>query len=397
MLSEAAAASTANEIEAALGGNWFDAVRQAVAAFDDAPKTPQQWFDFLRSYGDAERRLLRRLKAVAPGAPVEAFASLNAALVSLDHADAAGLPRSVRRRFDDMCREWAAMDTYWVDHFDVDNPRFYDVAELATLHRVLAGEAAFAFGERLPFDFFLRCHPLHLPNFVVQMIWSMRRAAPILTLHFHYARRNRLVVSQLEFERALWRMAKTLEMNPRYAGISTNSWFHSVAVREAFPRLAWMRDVFLDGGAYAIDFEAGHAEDIGYNSAKRKELNEQGKFLPRHTLVLWPRDAVLTWAASRPDLKDPNDREIIAPHGRLRLSIGSPKPRPNTRWNSPLHLWDSVRWRRRFGAKYWAAVLLGPGLLAAAVFGALTGWAWGLLALCAGVLTAYVVQYYVSQ
>ncbi|MDX2276859.1 MAG: hypothetical protein NW206_15520 [Hyphomonadaceae bacterium] len=384
-------------IEATLASQRFDGVRAVIAAHAEAPKTPEQWFAFCETYQGQTDTILHRLKAAAPDAPLEQFVALTALTISVGLADSAGFPVSVRRQFDAMCREWVALEPHWADHFDLSNPRFVDVMQLATLHRVVAGEVAFALAPRLPHDFLFRCHPLHLPRLIGQIFWSMRGARPILPLHFNYARRNRLVVSQAEFERAVWRVAKMLEQNPRYTGISTNSWFHSAAVRETFPRLAWMRDLFIDGGAFAIDLEAGHADDIGYNSAKRKELYEQGKFLPRHTLILWPRDSVLAWAASRPDLKD-EDEALIAPPGEgARYSLPSPPPRPSTRWNSPLHLWDGVKWRRRFGIKYWAALLLIPSAVAAGLVGMAFGLSWDLPTFAIAALVVLTAQYYVSQ
>jgi hypothetical protein len=390
--------SLADVCAAALADERFADVRAAVAASSDLPQTPAGWFEFCANYSfphDQDR--LRRLKARTSGGPIERYAALNALLAALERVGEHSLTPSIRRQFEAVAREWAAMAPHWADHFDLEGYRFVDIVRLASLNRFLAGDVGFEFMRRLPYSFIFRCHPLNLPGLLAQVFGPMRGAGPALSLHFNYARRNQLILPQKEFERALWRMAKVLERNPELTGVTSNAWFHSEALRETFPRLVWMRDLFLGADAYAVDLEPGHAEDIGHNSAKRKELYDAGKFMPRHTLVLWPRASVLAWAAARADLADADEAPIATPAGKGPRSIPSPRPRPHAKANSPLRWWDGAALRHRYGLKYWAALLGGPSLLAAAACGFAFSWIWAAPAFILAALAMLTLQYYVSQ
>lgn len=390
--------SIASACESALAGERFAAIRAATAASDDAPKSAQDWFAFCANYsGEADAERVRALKAASAGGPVEHYAALNAISAALERVHECGLPPSIFNQTEALAQEWANGEAHWVDHFDVESPRFIDVVRLASLNRFRAGDLCFEVMPRLPFSFLFRCHPLHMPGLLKQVLGPMRGAAPALSLHFNYARRNQLILPQKDFERALWRMAKMLERHPALTGITSNAWFHSEALRDPFPRLIWMRDVFTSADAYAVDLEPGHAEDISHNSAKRKELYEAGKFMPRHTLVLWPRESVLAWAAARPDLADPVEMPVTPPVETYARSVKSPRTRPHRKSNSSLRLWDGTGLRQRFGMKYWAALFGAPALAAGLACGFVFGWLWAVPALILTALAMLALQYYGSQ
>jgi hypothetical protein len=395
----AAAAETvsAKSSAEALADERFAAVRAAIAASADAPKTPADWFDFCAHYSYEAADRLRRIKAEGLGGPVEHYAALNAMSVALERIGSRPITSSIRRQLESVAQDWVCFAQHWADHFDVESPRFVDVVRLASLSRFSAGDVNFEFMPRLPYSFMFRCHPLHMPALVRQIYGPMRGAAPSLSLHFNYARKNQLILPQKDFERALWRMAKVLECNPELTGITSNAWFHSEALREAFPRLVWMRDVFTDADAYAVDLEPGHGEDIGHNSAKRKELYEAGKFMPRHTLVLWPRDSVLEWAAPRVDLADPDEAPVTPPAGKGPRSVRSPAHRPHAKANSPLQLWNGEKLRQLFGLKYWAALIGAPSLAVGLACGFMVGWIWAAPAFILTTFAVLTLQYYVSQ
>jgi hypothetical protein len=394
----ASASSVAELCANALADERFAPVRAALtASTDNALKTPSDWFEFCANFSYDAAEELRRIKAAASGGPVEQFAALNAMSVALTRVDEQPITASIRRQLESVAQDWASFAPHWADHFDVDSPRFVDVVRLASLSRFSAGDVNFEFMPRLPYSFMFRCHPLHMPGFLMQLYGPMRGGAPALSLHFHYARKNQLILPQKDFERALWRMAKVLERNPELTGITSNAWFHSEALREAFPRLVWMRDVFIGADAYAVDLEPGHGDDIGHNSAKRKELYEANKFIPRHTLVLWPRDSVLEWAASRADLADADEAPVTPPARKGPRSVRSPAHRPHAKANSSLQLWNGEKLRQRFGLKYWAALIGAPALVAALACGFVFGWIWAALAFILTAVLVLTLQYYVSQ
>ena len=63
--------------------------------------------------------------------------------------------------------------------------------------------------------------------------------------------------------------------------------------------------MFRDNGGLIV--ESGPASpDCGVfsRSETRKRLYESKKFKPTHGLVLWPRDAMIAWAAAHPEWAD---------------------------------------------------------------------------------------------
>jgi hypothetical protein len=371
-----------------------------------APRDAEGWFALLGGYphdGESYASMVRMVAALpadaaAAGVKVEHYAVLQALTVAAPRMNAEPVPNSVKRLYATLCCEIAARAKHWESHLDIGSWRFNDVAHLASLRRFPAGEVGVQFWPRLSLFYPLRIHPFDLVGFLCEVAFAVRGIGPVASLHFNYARANSLVMPQIEFERSLWRIAKTLEYHPRVKALTSNSWFHSPRVAETFPRLAWMRDVFTNGGAYAVDLEPGHAADIGYNSVKRKQLHDEGKFCPRQTLIIWPREDLLSWAASHPEFADEGETPPAAPEPkRWRIRIKPPGPSRAAKRNSPIMLWDGIAAYSRGAAKYVFLVLVLPALAVAVVAGLGFGWLAAVPAFAIGLAAAYIVQYFFSQ
>ncbi len=374
------------------------------ARLPGAPSDAQEWFRLLHGYPHETEDEFRRLAvalpadAAAAGVRVEHYAAIAALTVAVPRVNAERVPNSVKRLYAAFASEIAARAGHWESHFDVANWRFNDLAHLASLRRFPAGEINFEAGVRLPAYHALCIHPLDLPGFLTELAFAVGGTRPFMSLHFHYARPNTLVAPQIEFERSLWRVAKAMELQPDIKALISNSWFHSPRVAETFPRLGWMRDVFVNGGAYAVDMEPGRPADIGYNSARRRQLYEEGKFCPRQTLILWPRDDVLRWANSRPHLASDGDTPPAAPPSRrYHIRIAPPGPARAAKHNSPLTLWDGVAAYARGPMRYVLLVLALPALMIAALAGVSLGWLTVLPAFAIALLAAHAAQYFLSQ
>jgi hypothetical protein len=73
---------------------------------------------------------------------------------------------------------------------------------------------------------------------------------------------------------------------------------YSSEVERFAPHIAWLRDFYRDNGAYLVDLEIAH-QKAGFlvGSDARREMYAKGELKPRETLVIWPRDRLLSWAA----------------------------------------------------------------------------------------------------
>lgn len=388
---------------AALASDDLQAVRAALSGVAEAPVSADGWFDVcMRFKYDAEiPGLFQRWRdAVLPTcAPTafERYVILNTFLVGCEKMQRAPAPESIKRIFREMVSQIAARDPRWDQYLDYDGRLFYHLARLACVERFNAGEMSFEFDKRLPLNFLFRMNPIQAPIFLAYCMFIMRGRASVFSFAFNYVRDNRLILPQKDFERTLWRAAKMLEMHPAVDGLLSAAWFHSAATAAAFPRLAWMRTLFAENGAFLIDLERGYEQDITYNSAQRRKLFDEGKFVPRHTVMLWSRKAVLRWAASRADIADADDEPIAAPAKPDPVRIASPAPQPPTPTNSKLQLWDGIAWRNRYGSKYWAAVLGAPSTFVAILIASLLGRLWALPAFGLTGVAMLFVQYFMSQ
>ena len=370
-----------------------------------APADAEGWFRLLGGFPhDGEGYAwLTGMKAVMPRDAMDAgvspghFAALSALPAAALRITSAPVTDGVKRRYIAFIHQIATRAKRWEVHFDVEGARFHDIAHLASLRRYPAGDLAFQINARLPVFMGLRVHPLDWPGLLREMIFSIGGVGPALSLHFSYARDNWLVLQQVEFERALWRIAKVIELHPSAKALMSNAWFHSPLVGETFPRLTWMRTLFVEGGAYVIDLGPGQKADICYNSAKRQELYEQGKFCPRQTLVLWPRDQLLAWAARRSDLADEGEEAPVPPPMTRPRRIEPGRPRRTAKHNSPVTLWDGLDLMKESGPRYALFVLLLPAFVLAMLSLIAGGWIAGMLGLVLGFCAAYTFQYFLLQ
>lgn len=276
-------------------------------------RLPEDWFALLHGLwrSPANIAVLRSLREAAErsggeadGAAdctVEHYALLQAFLVALPRLPDLPVEPGVKRLTCDLFATVAQPRKAWADRFHIGSERFIELAQLATLTRFTAGQHDWV-ETRLPQSWLLTVRPRRLPGLLREMA-ALGGFPPLLSPHLNYFRPNGMMVLEAEAERSYWRMARSLEFRPEIKGLVAYSWFFSPAVAEITPHLAWMRTFFTEKGAFCAEMERADPES-GFlvGSAKRRQLYEAGQFHPRVTMLLWRRDDMLAWAASRPDL-----------------------------------------------------------------------------------------------
>lgn len=94
--------------------------------------------------------------------------------------------------------------------------------------------------------------------------------------------------------------AELYEVHPDVLGMYGGSWFYDPQLRDISPRLRYLQDVPLAGGARL--FRSGPSEacnqDALSTSPTRKELFNQGLYTPCAYVLVWDRTAQRQWAAS---------------------------------------------------------------------------------------------------
>ncbi|MGE5545612.1 MAG: hypothetical protein ACM33T_01845 [Solirubrobacterales bacterium] len=265
--------------------------------------SPADWFALLSLY--PHDREGRRALDVLGLPPAEAFryALVNAIIEAVPRLMQTPLDPAVRRLTLDMLGRIAAPPPDWEPHFS-DPWRRAELAQFVTLRRFAAGQHDWEVAG-LPRSWVFKFHPVDLPR-VALALGRMGGFTPFAALHLDAYRSNRLMMLESGMRTSMARIARSLERQDWMRGLMARSWFYDPQVAELTPHLGWLRRFFLDNGAVVVPME--HApEDAGFlvGSAARRRLFAEGRFRPRTTLVLWPREAMLAWVRAQAPEDEP--------------------------------------------------------------------------------------------
>lgn len=125
------------------------------------------------------------------------------------------------------------------------------------------------------------------------------RAGPYFEIHTHTPMLDGFTPAG--WDRCYGLIADLLHSRPDIMGMVGGSWFYDPALATITPRLAYLADTPIAGGAFRVRFGASQADrDLATaTSASRRALVERGEYIPTRWLLIWPRAALLRWAADR--------------------------------------------------------------------------------------------------
>jgi len=245
------------------------------------------------------KRALARRGASTDAAEVERLLLMQCALASLPRIPELPVAEDVKRlTCDEFC--FFASEPAAAPQFDVSGNRFVGLCKTASLRRFRAGLFDWEVGGVSRSDV-AAVSVTHLPRTLTFLYLRMRGLGPVFFSHLS-PRRATPSLREDEANRSYYRMAKSLELQPSIKGFAACSWFRSPGTHRVSPHLAWLSQVILDHGGLVV--ESGPVEpDCGVlaRSETRRRLYEAGKFRPTRGLVLWPRDAMIGWAAAHPE------------------------------------------------------------------------------------------------
>lgn len=97
-------------------------------------------------------------------------------------------------------------------------------------------------------------------------------------------------------------IAALMALHPRIRGMAATSWFYDPQLAEISPRLAYLADVPVAGGARRVPHgtTAFDIDSATATSPTRKALYEQGQYTPVCCSILWDRDDMIAWARTHP-------------------------------------------------------------------------------------------------
>jgi hypothetical protein len=192
---------------------------------------------------------------------------------------------------------------------DTSRGSFVALCEVATLRRFPAGQLHWNLSG-LPRSWVLKVRGRARLTLLAWIAGRLRGFRPVFFPHLNAHRRSRWILTEQESNRSYYRMAQSMIQQPDVKGLVASSWLHSPDTFAVSPHLAWMNRTFLENGGLVVIM--GPADpDCGVlsRSPERKKLYEEGTFKPTTGLVVWPRRAMLDWAARHPELAG---REIPA-------------------------------------------------------------------------------------
>ncbi len=174
--------------------------------------------------------------------------------------------------------------------------------KMATFRRFPAGPMDWTISG-IPRSWFLKIPPRDLPRTLYFIATKMGGIKPAIYTHVAPPPRKRTLVIEKEVRRAYYRMAKSLEMQPRMIGIMTGSWVNDPAMLKAMPQLAPLNDPYIQHGG-SITTAGPAPADSGFleRSPERQKRYDAGELRPKIGLAMWPRAAAIHWASQHPEL-----------------------------------------------------------------------------------------------
>jgi hypothetical protein len=235
---------------------------------------------------------------------LERFLLLNSACRIADGIAAYPVADSVKRLYEEEFAFFGSPETEFLGMFQVGQYRFAEMCKIASLRRFPAGQLHWEISGVVRSSL-RHVSPLALPKVIDFLARRLKGHRPCFRSHLNGRRKNSFVLLESEQNRAYYRMAKSMELQPDILGYVTNSWIHSPATFEASPHLEWLNSVFLENGGLVVDMGA-ESSDCGVfaGNGHRRELWERGEFEPRSAMIIWPRREMLNWAARHPELEE---------------------------------------------------------------------------------------------
>lgn len=104
--------------------------------------------------------------------------------------------------------------------------------------------------------------------------------------------------NQEGFNRLFLRVAQLLKLNKKIKGLYCVGWLNDPKLSEISPRLAFARRIFTDNGGtiFYIGPSQNAVESATFKSATRRQLYNEGKYIPTEYLAIWSRNKLIEWA-----------------------------------------------------------------------------------------------------
>lgn len=289
-----------------LEGEEAAQAQRAIASAGAEPSVMAGWLEEVtEAEGSVTRcvavvRRARELGLPESSVAIERWLLAWRALDVLDSPPLRRLGPSALRLTCDEIASFFADDDATIKALRVTGPRFREFAKIVTGRRFCAG--MFHWEESgIPRSWLLKVPAPDWLRFGRAVV-KAGGLGPMMFTHLNPRRASaRLEEPGLSLCYAV--LAEAIALRPDLLGVVAASWFRSPDTHRVSPRLAVVNAPILGSGGVVTT--VGRAPlDCGVfaRSETRKRLYEEGQFTPTIGLALWPRDALLAWHRSHPEI-----------------------------------------------------------------------------------------------
>lgn len=122
---------------------------------------------------------------------------------------------------------------------------------------------------------------------------------PFFQIHTHTF--NLDAFNEAGWEECYLCCAELYQLHPEVLGMYGGSWFYDPALATISPRLAYLRDTPCNNGAVLMFVVKGGQAIANSTSTSpsRRQLYEEGKYMPTNYMLIWGREAQRAWARQR--------------------------------------------------------------------------------------------------
>lgn len=102
--------------------------------------------------------------------------------------------------------------------------------------------------------------------------------------------------SELGWEKSYHQIAELLKRNKCIKGLVRTSWYFDPKIKVISPHLSYLQDLPLQNGAQQFCVGPDETGCALLKSKSRFLLYDEGHYKPMNYLIVWPRDAVISWS-----------------------------------------------------------------------------------------------------
>jgi len=187
-----------------------------------------------------------------------------------------------------------------MDWLDISHDYFHKEFGLATLRLYAAGAQLIDVRCGIPRSILFAQGIAEFPIRLLKML-KLGGFKPYFQIHTHKLNLDQF--NEKGWNECYRGCAELYALYPKSLGMFGSSWFYDPALEEISPRLGYLRNIPVEGGA-ALMFYSEGGDAIGDSTAtspSRRELYEAGRYMPKSYMLIWGRDSQINWAYSHRD------------------------------------------------------------------------------------------------